>query len=330
MRVTFFGVNQYERPYYEKLINKDWDLTFFKERLSPETKHLVAENSIVVCFVNDNINKEVLKYMKSKNVLGICTRSAGFNHIDVESAKKLDIDVYRVPAYSPTSVAEHCLSLIMTLNRKIHKSYNRVREHDFRLDGLVGRNLSDLTFGVIGTGRIGGRFVELIGGFQARVLVSDKEENSQIADLGEYVPQDELIRKSDVICLHVPLTDKTYHMISEKEFRLMKKDVILINTSRGGLVDTSELIKFLKKNKSALIGLDVYEEEEDIFFNDLSDHGVDDDELARLLTFPNVLLTSHQGFLTEKSLKNIADTTILNITRILDGTNSVLKENRVI
>lgn len=259
--------------------------------------------------------------MKHCGVKIIGLRSAGYNHVDLKAAKQHGITITRVPEYSPYAVAEHTVALILAMNRKIHRSFNRIRELNFSLNGLVGFDLHGKTVGVIGTGRIGTIFARIMGGFGCKILAFDRIYDATIVTTAgmQYSPLNEVLSKSDIISLHVPLTPETRHLINETAFAKMKRDVMLINTSRGGLTETKALISALKSGKIGYAGLDVYEEEEGVFFNDLSESGLQDDVLARLLTFPNVLITSHQAFLTREALANIATTTFKNFSDYENG-----------
>lgn len=306
------------------------DLTFFEPRLGRETAPLADGFDAVCSFVNDRLDRETLATLKKGGVRLVALRSAGFNHVDLDAAADFDIAVVRVPEYSPYAVAEHAVALILAMNRKIHRSYNRVRELNFSLDGLVGFDLHDKTIGIIGTGSIGSIFAKIMNGFGCRLLAVDRKPDAALGRLGvEYVDLPRLFAESDIVSLHVPLNPTTLHLIDEQAFRSMKKGVMLINTGRGGLIETSALIAALKSGHIGYAGLDVYEEEEGVFFRDLSDLGLQDDVLARLLTFPNVLITSHQAFLTREALANIASTTLQNIQdfeQTGESKNQVLKQ----
>lgn len=245
----------------------------------------------------------------------IALRSAGFNHVDLNACKKHGLTVYRVPAYSPEAVAEHTVALILTLNRKTHKAYNRVRENNYSLEGLTGFNLHGKTVGVIGTGTIGTAFCKIMTGFGCNVLAFDPNENEEVKLMGgTYVDFDELVQTSDIISLHCPLIPQTRHMIDRESINKMKDGVMLINTSRGALIDTPAVINGLKQEKVSFLGIDVYEQEDNLFFKDLSSEVIQDDDIARLMTFPNVLITGHQAFLTEEALQQITETTIQNLS----------------
>ncbi len=270
------------------------------------------------CFVNDRIDKETLGTLRQGGTDTIALRSAGYNHVDVAAAEALGMTVVRVPEYSPHAVAEHAVALMLSLNRKIHRAYNRVRDANFSLEGLVGFDLHGKTIGVLGTGRIGAAFCRIMRGFGCTVLAYDVKQSARLATESgvHYAPLLEVYAAADILSLHIPLTPSTRHIIDSRALAQMKSGVMLINTSRGGLLDTRALIGGLKSGQVGAAGLDVYEEEEAVFFQDHSDLGLQDDVLARLLTFPNVLITSHQGFLTREALKNIAATTLSNITLV--------------
>jgi D-lactate dehydrogenase len=317
MRIAFFDTHNYDRTTFEQ-INKRFghEITFFEPRLNAESAVLASGYDVACSFVNDKLDEETLIRLKKTGIRLIALRCAGFNHVDLQAAARLELPVVRVPEYSPYAVAEHAMALLLAVNRKIHRAHTRVHELNFSLDGLVGFDLHGKTAGVLGTGRIGRAFVKILKGFGCRVLAYDIHTDASLVTEGlvEYVVLDELLTRSDVISLHLPLTPETRHIIDARAFKLMKTDALLINTSRGGLLDTQALIDALKSHAIGGAGLDVYEEEEGVFFNNLSDHGIDDDLLARLLTFPNVVITSHQAFLTREALQNIATTTLANIT----------------
>ncbi len=315
MKIAFFDTHQFERNIFEKE-NKSFrhEITFFDNRLTHQTADLAAGYPAICAFVNDQLDTQTLQKLAQGGTRLIALRSAGFNHVDLTSARSLGLTVVRVPEYSPHAVAEHAVALILSLNRRIHRAYNRVREGNFSLNGLVGFDLYQKTVGVIGTGRIGAVLCRIMTGFGCRVLAYDQTEDPALVALGvQYVDRNKLIQESDIISLHVPLTPQTHHMIGSKELSMAKPGVMLINTGRGALVDTQALILSLKSGHLGSAGLDVYEEEEGIFFENLSDQILQDDHLARLMTFPNVLMTSHQAFLTEEALGNIAHTTLGNV-----------------
>lgn len=321
MKVAFFDTHQFERKIFERENEKlGHSITFFETRLTEQTANLAAQYPCVCAFVNDRLDSRTLNSISANGTQLIALRSAGFNHVDMRVACDLGLHVVRVPEYSPHAVAEHAVALIMSLNRKIHRAYSRVREGNFSLDGLVGFDLYKKTVGVIGTGKIGAVFAKILAGFGCQVLANDRVQNSNLLKAGiEYVNLDELLRKSDIISLHVPLTPETRHIIDENALARTKAGVMLINTGRGALIDTRALIQSLKSGHIGYAGLDVYEEEEGVFFENLSDQILQDDQLARLLTFPNVLLTSHQAFLTKEALGNIAHTTLQNISDFEKG-----------
>jgi D-lactate dehydrogenase len=270
----------------------------------------------VCAFINDNLDAHVLHQLKNKGVELIALRSAGFNHVDMVCAKQLSLPVVRVPAYSPYSVAEHAVGLMLCLNRGIHRAHNRIREGDFSLRNLMGFDLHGKTIGVIGTGKIGQAFANIMLGFGCKVIAYDVVQNEQCMQSGvTYVSLDNLLSRADVVSLHCPLTPETYHLIDQEAVAKMRDGVTIINTSRGKLVDTKAIISGLKTGKVGLLGLDVYEEEEALFFEDFSAKGIQDDLLARLTTFPNVIITSHQGFFTQEAMLNIAQTTLSNISQ---------------
>ncbi|MBC7541504.1 MAG: 2-hydroxyacid dehydrogenase [Candidatus Sericytochromatia bacterium] len=322
MRIAVFDSHRYDRTALEAA-NSDYhhELTFFEARLTEQTASLAQGFPAVCSFVNDHLDRAALTSLQSHGVRLIALRSAGYNHVDLVAASDLGMTVARVPEYSPHAVAEHAVALILGLNRKIPKAHARVREGNFTLDGLVGFDLFGKTVGIIGTGRIGQTFARIMQGFGCRVIASDPDPDpAQAAAIGyTYVDQLTLFQESDIISLHVPLSEKTWHLINPATVQLLKPGVMLINTGRGGLIDAQSLIDGLKANRIGAAGLDVYEEEEGIFFSDLSEGGVQDDVLARLMTFPNVLITAHQAFLTEEALANIANTTLGNVTAFERG-----------
>jgi D-lactate dehydrogenase len=324
------------KPYIKQIFNEENDgrfaLKFFKPRLNIDTVKLASDFKVICVFVNDDVNSEVVKELNRMGVELIALRCAGYNNIDIDSCKKYGISVVRVPAYSPYAVAEHTIALMMALNRHIHKANNRIREGNFSLDGLVGFDMYGKTVGIVGTGKIGSCLVNILIGFGCKILAFDKFPDKKIAQMKsvEYVPLNELLRDSDIISLQVPLSSETYHMINKESIAKMKDGVMLINTSRGGLVNTIDLIENLKTGKIGYAGLDVYEEESEYFFEDFSHDIISDDILARLTTFNNVMITSHMAFLTKDALKNIVNTTFDNIIefekgkRMLQLTNTVL------
>ena len=330
MRTAIFSAHKFEKTFFEQA-NKDFGhaLTFFEPRLSEQTAALAKGYDAVCAFVSDQLNEKTLEQLKAQGTQIIALRSAGFNHVDLDAAARLRLPVVRVPEYSPYAVAEHAVALLLALNRKIHRAYDRVRESNFSLDGLVGFDIHGKTVGVIGSGKIGSVFARIMKGFGCRVLAYDVQPNTILEKTYgvECASLEEIYRSSDIISLHVPLNPKTKHLIDEAVFKKMKPGVTLINTGRGALIDTRALITALKNGTIVAAGLDVYEEEEQLFFQDLSDQVLQDDVFARLLTFPNVLITSHQAFLTSEALVNIATTTLSNITEF-EKSRSLVNEVR--
>lgn len=327
MRVAVFSTHRYDRVVLDKANESHGhELVYLEPRLTPETAPLAEGFPALCAFVNDQLNATVLERVAAGGTRLIALRSAGFNHVDLHAAARLGLTVARVPAYSPYAVAEHAVGLILALNRKIHRAYNRVRENNFSLEGLLGFDLHGRTVGVVGTGKIGSIFARIMKGFGCRLLAYDPYPSEAMRDLGvEYVGLPQLFAESDIIALHTPLTPETYHLINEAAIAQMKPGVMLINTSRGALVDTGAVIEGLKSGKIGSLGLDVYEEEADLFFRDLSDQVIQDDLFSRLLTFHNVVITGHQAFFTEEALDNIAETTLANITAF-EQTGEVLHE----
>ena len=320
MRVAVFSTKPYDEEFLSRANQDRHQLVFLEPRLTSETAALADGADAVCAFVNDDLGPAVLRRLADGGVRAVALRSAGFNHVDLETAAGLGIVVTRVPAYSPYAVAEHTVGLILALNRKLHRAYNRVRENNFALTGLLGFDLRGRTVGVVGTGAIGAVFTKIMIGFGCEVIAVDPYPTDACRDAGvRYVGRDELFAGADIVSLHCPLTPDTRHVIDAAALATMKDGVMLINTSRGALVDTVAVIDALKAAKVGYLGLDVYEEEAALFFEDLSDTVVDDDIFSRLLTFPNVLITAHQGFFTGEALSNIAATTIANLTEIDSG-----------
>ena len=316
MKIAVFSTHQFDREFLTK-VNSEFkhELAFFEVSLNPETALLAKGYPCVCCFVSDRLDSRTLSLLAECEVKLIALRSAGYNHVDLIEADRQGIRVVRVPAYSPHAVAEHAVALLLALDRRIYKAYNRVRELDFSLEGLIGFDLFGKTIGIVGTGKIGTVMAKIMTGFGCHVLASDPKPNPELIENGgvRYVPLPELYKSSDVISLHVPLTFETKHMINTDVLSQMKHGVYLINTGRGALIDTRALIEGLKTGRIGAAGLDVYEEEEGVFYKNLSDQVLQDYVLARLLTFPNVLVTSHQAFLTREALTNIARTTLQNV-----------------
>lgn len=315
MNVAVFSTKSFDKSFLEK--NNSFyghKFVFFEERLTEQNTALASGFTTVCVFVNDQLSRKVLTELSTNGTRLIALRCAGFNNVDIEAAAELGLTVVRVPEYSPYAVAEHTVALIMALNRRVCKARSRVREGNFSLEGLLGFELHGSTAGIIGTGRIGVNVAKILSGFGCDLLAYDPSPNPDCESFGvKYVALDEIYSRSDVITLHCPLMPQTYHMINAECIGRMKTDVMLLNTSRGALIDTKAVIKALKSGKIGYLGLDVYEEEADMFFEDLSNQIMQDDVMARLLTFPNVLITGHQAFFTRNALENIAKTTLANI-----------------
>jgi D-lactate dehydrogenase len=292
---------------------------FLEARLMLESSPLAEGFAAVCAFVNDELHRAVLQKLHALGTRLIALRCAGFNNVDLEAAAQLGIAVARVPAYSPYAVAEHTIGLILALNRKLHRAYNRVRDGNFSIDGLLGFDLHGKTAGVIGTGKIGALVARTLHCFGCDVLLHDVYENPELQGVGRYVPRADLLRQSDIVTLHCPLMPATFHLIDDDCVERMKPSVMIINTSRGALVDAMALIRGLKSGVIGYVGLDVYEEEADLFFEDLSTRIIQDDTFTRLLTFPNVLVTSHQAFFTQNALEEIARVTMQNLTQFERG-----------
>ena len=313
--IAFFDAKDYDIASFDEA-NKDgeFEIKYFDTKLTPDTVKLAKGYDAVCVFVNDTVNKKVINALTKKGVRLVALRCAGFNNVDIKQAAG-QLGVVRVPAYSPYAVAEHAMSLLLTSIRRIHKAYIRTKVFNFRLNGLMGFDLHGKTVGVVGTGKIGRVFIDICRGFGMNVIAYDKFPAN---DSGiDYVDLKEIWKKSDIISFHCPLTDDTYHMVDEKSIRAMKKGVVLVNTSRGALIDADALLEGIRKRKIGAACLDVYEEEADVFFEDRSGHIFEDDTLARLISMPNVIVTSHQAFLTQEALTNIAQTTLSNIREYL-------------
>lgn len=321
MKIAFFSTKSYSQTYFEAA-NRDFghELTFLEPRLYRRTAELAEGYPAVCIFVNDDADAGVLQRLHDGGTRIVALRCAGFNNVDLPTAERLGMKVVRVPAYSPYAVAEHTVALILALNRKIHRAFNRVREGNFALEGLLGFDLHGRTAGVVGTGKIGEVVVRILRGFGCRVLAYDVTPRPAVEELeARYVELPELLGESDIVSLHCPLTPQTYHLIGPKTLMQLKRGVMLINTSRGALVDTKCVIAGLKSGHIGALGLDVYEEEADLFFENLSDQVLQDDVFARLLTFPNVIITGHQAFFTGEALQEIAHTTLANIRQLETG-----------
>lgn len=319
MKITFFSTQPYDKEFFNKHNNEfGYQLEFVEASLDEKTVDLVKKSIAVCVFVNDKVTKEVIECLAQKGVKIIALRCAGFNNVDLNAAKENNIKVCRVPAYSPEAVAEHAVAMILTLNRKTHKAYNRVREQNFSLNGLLGFDLHNKTVGVAGTGNIGRAFCKIMLGFGCRVLAFDLIAHKELEALGViYMPLMDVIAQSDIISLHSPLNEQTHNMINCDTINAMKDGVMLINTSRGGLVDTQAVIAGLKSGKLGYVGIDVYEQEDKLFFRDLSEGIIEDDLISRLISFPNVLITAHQGFFTREALTQISVVTLSNIAALI-------------
>jgi len=307
------------KPYDVRFLNvaakeAGHELAFVESRLTASTAKLAEGFEAICAFVNDELQRKTLEVLSRGGTKMIALRCAGFNQLDLHAAKELGIRAARVPAYSPHAVAEHTLALILSLNRKIHKAYQRVRDNNFALDGLLGFDLHGRTVGVIGTGTIGRIVVQILHGFGCHILMFDVTKSQECLEWGEYVSLEHLLRESDIITLHCPLNESTKHLIREESIVEMKPGVMVVNTSRGALIDTAAIVRNLKSGLIGSVALDVYEEESELFFEDLSQSIVDDDVFSRLLTFPNVLITSHQAFFTEQAMQEIARVTMQNLT----------------
>lgn len=317
MKLAFFDTKSYDIPGFDRYaIPAGIEIKYFEPNLDEDTVSLAAGFDAVCVFVNDTVNANVVEKLYQMGVKAVLLRCAGFNNVDIKACQG-KLQVFRVPAYSPHAVAEHAMALLLTINRRTHKAYIRTREFNFSLQGLAGFDLYGKTVGIIGTGKIGRVFADICKGFGMNILAYDKfpAENSGL----HYVDLPELFEKSDIISLHCPLTEETRHIINADSIAKMKKGVTIINTSRGGLINTEDLINGIKEKKVGAACLDVYEEEGDLFYEDFSGHIVQDDKLVRLIAMPNVIVTSHQAFLTNEALDNIAATTVNNMTRFFSG-----------
>lgn len=323
MTISFFSTQPYDQLFFEEF-NADFGFTlrFYEVALSADTTNLVHDSEAVCVFVNDKLDANVMAQLASKGVKVVALRCAGFNNVDINAAKEHHIKVCRVPAYSPQAVAEHAVGLMLTLNRKIHKAYNRVREQNFSLNGLLGFDFYGKTVGVIGTGNIGRAFCKIMLGFGCKVKAYDVIANRDLEAIGvEYHPLVDILHEADIISLHCPLNEQTHHLINSETLQMMKQGCMLINTSRGALIDTPAVIDALKSGHLGYLGVDVYEQEEKLFFRDLSSNIIQDDVLTRLSGFPNVLITAHQGFFTREALTQIALVTLQNVKDLLKDGN---------
>ena len=328
MRVAFFSTKSYDKDYFTRFNDANLhDLTFFEVSLNQQTASLTAGFDAVCVFVNDKIDKDTIEIITKNGIKVIALRCAGFNNVDLKAAKSRNLRIVRVPAYSPESVAEHAAALILTLNRKTHKAYNRVREGNFSIENLTGFNLYGKTVGVIGTGLIGSSFCRIMLGFGCKVLAYDIQESIDLKESGvQYKNLDELLTLSEIISLHCPLTPETAHIINTDSISKMKNGVMLINTSRGALIEAQDAIEGLKTGKIGYLGIDVYEQEADLFFQDLSESVILDYIISRLISFPNVLITGHLGFFTKEALEEIATITLNNLS---DFENGMLLKNEI-
>jgi len=332
MNVTVFSTKSYDREFLDAQNHGKHRLNYLDVHLDEKTAQLANGSEVVCAFVNDRLNEPVLDILAKAGTRLIALRCAGFNNVDLAAARRLGILVSRVPAYSPYAVAEHTVGLMLALNRHLHRAYNRVREGNFALDGLLGFDFHGRTVGLIGTGKIGRVVAKILGGFGCRLLAYDLEKNPKMEQMGViYVSLDQLYQESDIISLHCPLTPQNHHLIDSDAIGKMRDKVMLINTSRGALIDTKAAVDALKTGKIGHLGLDVYEEEADLFFEDLSGSIIRDDLFSRLLTFPNVIITGHQAFFTRDALAKIAETTIDNIDQFSQhGDPNRFPEGRVV
>ncbi len=315
MKIALFSSKSYDSEYFTLAAREfNHDITHFETRLRTRTADLAAGFDAVCVFVNDMVDRETIAILKGHGVKAIALRCAGFNNVDLLAAQEAGLSVLRVPAYSPESVAEHALALILTLNRKTHKAYNRVRDGNFSLERLIGFNVSGKTVGVIGTGRIGTAFVKIMEGMGCKILAYDQYKNEELVKRGvEYVGLEKLLGQSDIVSLHCPLTPETSYLMNRQTLAMMKPGVMLINTSRGALINTHDALESLKNRHLGYLGIDVYEQEEKLFFRDRSEEILQDEQIGRLMTFPNVLITAHQAFFTREALVQIAATTLQNL-----------------
>ncbi|PRD57290.1 2-hydroxyacid dehydrogenase [Sphingobacterium gobiense] len=332
MKIAFFSTQPYDRLFFDRENqDKRFVYQFYETHLGPHIVRAINDVEAVCVFVNDHVNREVIETLALRGVKIIALRCAGFNNVDLDAAREFGISVCRVPAYSPEAVAEHAMAMLLTLNRKTHKAYNRVREQNFSLNGLLGFNLHGKTIGVVGTGKIGKAFCRVSKGFGCKLLAFDIYEDAQVKQMGvSYVDIDSIYKSSDIISLHCPLTLENKHMISRESIQKMKDGVVLLNTSRGALIHTAAVIEGLKQHKIGGLALDVYEQEEKLFFKDLSDTIIEDDTIQRLMSFPNVLITAHQAFFTEEALTQIATTTLRNIEELLLGREPSIEDARLV
>lgn len=322
MKIAFFSAKPYDKAFFNRCNDQyNFRIEYWETHLGPHIANAIEEGTDIVCvFVNDKLTEEVIDILADKGVRIIALRCAGFNNVNLNAAKRRGIKVCRVPAYSPEAVAEHAVAMLLTLNRKTHKAYNRVREQNFSLNGLLGFNLHGKTAGVVGTGKIGKAFCRIMLGFGCKVIAYDPYQDKQLIALGvQYVSLNELLGAADIISLHCPLTSENHYLINKAALDNMKQGITLINTSRGGLLNTKDVIEALKTGKIAYLGIDVYEQEEKLFFKDLSGSIIEDDDIQRLMSFPNVLVTGHQAFFTEEALTEISAVTLHSISTLGKG-----------
>ncbi len=321
MIISIFSTHSYDQEFFERH-NTRHTLRFWETALNEKTVELAKGSDAICAFVNDKITEGVVRELAQLGVKLIAMRCAGYNNVDLSAVKKQGLTLVRVPAYSPHAVAEHAVALILTLNRKTHKAYNRVREGNFSLERLTGFDLFGKTVGVVGTGKIGETFCQIMRGFGCKVLAFDVFPNQNLQNAGvTFLPLTELLQQSDIVSLHCPLNDKTFHLINNESLAQMKRGAMLINTGRGALIDTHAAIQALKSGQLGYLGIDVYEQEEQLFFTDLSESIIQDDVIMRLMSFPNVLITAHQAFFTDEALSQIAITTLQNVSDFEDGKN---------
>jgi len=319
MKIAFFSTKPYDKLFFEQENSTyGFQFNFYETHLGPHIVNAIEDEKVVCAFVNDKLNRQVIEILAQKGVELIALRCAGFNNVDLDAAKEFGIKVCRVPAYSPEAVAEHTMAMLLTLNRKTHKAYNRVREQNFALNGLLGFNLYQKKIGVIGTGKIGKAFIKIALGFGANILAYDLFPDPQLTAQGvSYKSLDEVFQESDIISLHCPLTPENHYLINKESLEKMKNGVTIINTSRGNLINTNDAIKALKERKIGLLGIDVYEQEEKLFFKDLSTAIIEDETIQLLMSYPNVLVTAHQAFFTTEALTEISQRTLRSISDLL-------------
>ncbi len=319
MTISFYAAQPYDKTYFDRF-NTRYEIRYLETRLNEQTAGLSAGSEVVCLFVNDQATAGIIRQLAEQGVKLIALRSAGFNNVDLKAAKAANIPVVRVPAYSPHAIAEHAVALILTLDRKTHKAYNRVRDGNFSLERLTGFDLFGKTVGVVGTGKIGAVFCQIMLGFGCNVRAFDVVENESLQKSGVvYTALPELLAASDIVSLHCPLNPVTRHLINAESLRTMKPGAMLINTGRGGLIDSSAVVAALESKQLSYLGIDVYEQEENLFAQDLSDTIIPDELILRLMSFPNVLITAHQGYLTEEALTEIARVTLENIDSFVQG-----------